>query len=236
MTMAASEIWPPAYTVRISSRAKCARLRVLPGKGLEVVLPRNLDPATATEIVERHRDWVCKTLEKVCGKDAHNTSAHTVPQWIHLDGGADARQTVCKGETATDAARAVTLRAARHDTRAAAKELQEWARQYAIRALGNETALLADRHEMPYSALRFRRQKSRWGSCTANGALSLNICLIFLPLDLARHVIMHELAHTRHMNHGQGFWKALFAMEPDALKLDRRLRTAWRFVPEWMWM
>jgi len=84
--------------------------------------------------------------------------------------------------------------------------------------------------------VRFRRQKSRWGSCTAKGALNLNTCLVFLPTELARHIILHELAHTKHLNHGQGFWKLLFSMEENALALDKRLRRAWRHVPEWMWL
>lgn len=236
MTVTVPAGWPPAYTVRISPRAKYARLRVLPGKGLEVVLPRTLDPATATGIVEKHKDWVCKTLQRVCGQNGLEEPDGSAPHWLRLGGGTDVREVVCAGETAANPANAVFARAARHEQQAVARELQDWTRHYAAKVLGDETAKLAAGHKLPYSALRFRRQKSRWGSCTARGALSLNVCLVFLPPGLARHVIMHELAHTRHMNHGQGFWKTLFAMEPDALKQDKRLRTAWRFVPEWMWL
>lgn len=223
--------WPPVFSVRVSLRAKYPRLRVLPGKGLEVVLPRNMRPETAITMVERHEEWVRKTLKTLSAAPARTT---TVPEFVSLRGGAERRAVVCHGEDAPDVD-AIRLRTERAHTTAALRELQVWIRRHAALVLGGETETLARRHALPYAALRFRRQKSRWGSCSSRGALSLNTCLVFLPEELARHVILHELAHTRHMNHGQTFWKALFAMEPDALKLDKRLRGAWRFVPDWIW-
>ena len=231
--MTESPAWPPAFSVRVSPRAKYARLRVLPGKGLEVVLPRNARPETARDIVERHREWVCKTLDRVCGT-APAAPTGRLPDRVAFHGGSVIRAVVYKGETPPEAD-VILLRAARENPVAALGELQDWTRRYAATVLGAEAEALARRHGLPYASLRFRRQKSRWGSCTAQKALSLNTCLVFLPLELARHVIAHELAHTRHMDHGQGFWKTLFAMEPDALKLDKRLRAAWRFVPAWIW-
>ena len=226
--------WPPAYAVRVSARAKYARLRVLPGAGLEVVLPRHMRPESATDIVERHKDWICKTLNRVCGEDEAAGKTETVPFRIALRGGTEEYAVVCKGETPGDDP-CVMLRASRGDATSALRELREWTRAYAARIIGGETAALAATHGLAYTSLRFRRQKSRWGSCTAKGGLSLNTCLIFLPPEMARLVVLHELAHTRHMDHGQGFWKTLFAMEPNALKLDKRLRSAWRFVPPWIW-
>lgn len=221
--------WPPAYTVRVSSRAKHPRLRVLPGAGLEVVLPRTMSPNTAPELVDRHRDWIAKTLEKVCGGEEN-----AVPCSVALHGGADTRHVVCAGE-AFAGENSVLLRARRDDVAAALRELRLWTREHAGRVLMRQTATLAGECGLTYTDLRVRRQKSRWGSCSAKGCLSLNTCLVFLPPALARHVILHELAHTRHMNHGQEFWKLLFSMEPEALKLDRRLRSAWKFVPSWIW-
>lgn len=226
--------WPPDYVVRVSAKAKYPRLRVLPGTGLEVVLPRHMRPESATDIVQRHRDWICKTLNRVCGEDETAGKAEPVPFRIALRGGTEERAVACKGEAPGEGP-CVMLRAARDDTATALRELREWTRAHAARVIGDETATLAEAHGLPYVSLRFRRQKSRWGSCTAKGGLSLNTCLIFLPPELSRLVVLHELAHTRHMDHGQGFWKTLFAMEPNALKLDKRLRSAWRHVPPWIW-
>ena len=226
--------WPPQYSVRVSKKAKYARLRVLPHSGLEVVLPYRLPQKTAADIVEKHKAWICKTLSTVDIQD-HTLQQHC-PQSILLNGDTTTFSVfygTC-GRPETDTA--VYIRARQEDTAAAVKELQEWVREYANKTLGARVFALAARHGMLYSDCRFRRQKSRWGSCTASGSLSLNTCLVFLPEALANHVILHELAHTRHMNHGEDFWKTLFAMEPQALTLDKQLRRAWRYVPGWIWL
>lgn len=226
--------WPPAYAVRVSLKAKHPRLRVLPGSGLEVVLPRHIRPETATVIVERHKDWIRKTLDRVCGNAASIAPQEAVPAAVAFRGGKDERPVVCRGE-ATETENAIHLRASRGDASGALRELRDQVRRHAALILEEELSTLSAEYALPYASVRFRRQRSRWGSCTARGALNLNTCLVFVPPELARHVLLHELAHTRHMNHGQGFWKLLFAMEPDALKLDKRLRTSWRYVPSWIW-
>ncbi|CAK7029991.1 MAG: hypothetical protein DELT_02741 [Desulfovibrio sp.] len=230
--------WPPPFTVRISKRAKYARLRVSPGKGLEVVLPHKLRNLDAIDIVERHKDWVEKTL---CRFEANmREPAPTVPETVSFHGG-EAIFPVLYGQRKTvlinpvSGEGALHVAAPREDRAAALAALQRLTREYAYTALGPHVATIAQDHALTYTALRFRRQKSRWGSCSAKGSLSLNTCLVFLPQELARFVIMHELAHTKHMNHGQNFWKLLFSMEEKALALDKRLRAAWKYVPHWIW-
>lgn len=232
--------WPPPFTVRVSTRARYARLRVSPGKGLEVVLPHKLRDVSALEIdvsaleiVERHKNWVQKTL---CRFTAELPVPSPGPlDAIFLRGGTLTFPLVYgRPETALING-ALHLRAGKGEADKAAALLRTFVRAYAYEILGGETARIAAEHGLGYTDLRFRRQKSRWGSCTARGALSLNTCLVFIPEDLARFVIMHELAHTKHMNHGQGFWRLLFGMEAKALALDKRLRTAWKYVPRWMW-
>lgn len=226
--------WPPPFVVRVSAKARCARLRALPGDGLEVVIPHGVDPAVAADIVEKHKDWVLSALKRVCGEST--AGPQPLPQVVPLHGGVVRLPVTYGCRNASPPDEGVVIKVEQENRLAAAKELQTWARGYAARVLGQETASLAGKHGMTFSQLRFRRQKSRWGSCTASGALSLNTCLIFLPQELSRYVIMHELAHTRHCNHGSEFWKTLFAMEPNALALDKRLRSAWRFVPNWIWL
>ena len=95
---------------------------------------------------------------------------------------------------------------------------------------------LANEHGFAYSGLGIRFQRSRWGSCSAKGNISLNACLIFLPERLTRHILLHELCHTRQLNHSPEFWKQLFAVAPDALAHDKAMRHAWRHVPAWVFV
>lgn len=229
-----SPAWPPPFAVRVSKRAKYARLRVSPANGLEVVLPHKLRNSSAIDIVERHREWVEKTLCRFNQETSGNQEE--LPETILLHGG-KLSLAAQYGHSKTAMVNDVLhIAAAKTEEKKAATCLQVFAREYAYATLGEETARIAADHGLPYTGLRFRRQKSRWGSCTAKGSLSLNTCLVFLPEELARLVIMHELAHTKHMNHGQGFWKLLFSMEEKALALDKRLRSAWKYVPQWVWL
>ena len=68
---------------------------------------------------------------------------------------------------------------------------------------------LAKKHGLSYSGVKIRRMKTRWGSCTAKDSINLNSWLIMLPEYLSDYVILHELVHTLHRDHGPGFWKAL---------------------------
>jgi predicted metal-dependent hydrolase len=68
---------------------------------------------------------------------------------------------------------------------------------------------LAQMHGLRFSGVKVRRMKSRWGSCTAKNGINLNSWLMMLPEYLSDYVILHELAHTRHRDHGLQFWEYL---------------------------
>ena len=79
-----------------------------------------------------------------------------------------------------------------------------------------------------------RCQKTRWGSYSTKGTISLNAQLLFLPERLVRYVLAHELCHAVHANHSPSFWRLLQTHEPDADRLRTELRAARRFVPGWI--
>jgi len=68
---------------------------------------------------------------------------------------------------------------------------------------------LAERHGFTYHKVSIRNQRTRWGSCSGKGNISLNMKLVVLPPELFDYVILHELVHTRVHNHSRKFWKEL---------------------------
>ena len=91
--------------------------------------------------------------------------------------------------------------------------------------LSMRTKVLSDEVSLSCKKLRIGNQRSRWGSCSEKGTISLNWRLILLKYELANYIIFHELAHLKHLNHSKEFWEFLSVICPDALSLDTQLKT-----------
>lgn len=274
----------PEHSIRQSGRARRVSLRVLPGKGLEVVLPRNVDPACVPAILARNRTWIDKALRRVL--NGRCPEGDVLPEAFAIKGGREIillHRTLPPGVKAvkarrvreidvpvgtpghaadpaaflspvrgTEAGRARPGRPALSLTSPAPRErhvlvpdgepetarrlLKEWIRGQASAWLGPMLEEVAATEGFSHAGAGFRFQKSRWGSCSARGRISLNACLLFLPEHLARYILLHELCHTRELNHSPAFWKHVFAVDPDALAKDKAMRAAWKYVPGWVWM
>jgi hypothetical protein len=81
--------------------------------------------------------------------------------------------------------------------------------------------LIADKYGFSYTGLNLKPMKSRWGSCNSEKKITLNIYLLMLPWNLIDYVLLHELAHTKHLHHGPAFWNSISQVMPD-FKLRRK--------------
>jgi len=102
-----------------------------------------------------------------------------------------------------------TIRRHETESRALADFSASIDRSKARQQLTGRLNMLAKEHGFRFNKIYIRRQKTRWGSCSRNGNISLNIKLMLLPEDLVDYVILHELVHTRVHNHGKRFWEEL---------------------------
>lgn len=86
--------------------------------------------------------------------------------------------------------------------------LRKDAKQY----LPNRTYELAKRFEFTYSDVKIQSSTTRWGSCSGKKNINLTLYLMLLPMHLIDYVILHELCHTREMNHSSKFWGEMDAV------------------------
>lgn len=80
-------------------------------------------------------------------------------------------------------------------------------KQEAKRLLPDRTKQLAQKHGFSLSAVKIQSSKSRWGSCSQRKSINLSYYLLLTPVHLIDYVILHELCHTKEMNHGVNFWR-----------------------------
>ena len=83
---------------------------------------------------------------------------------------------------------------------------------------------LADKFDFTFSSVRFTHASSRWGSCNDKQAISLNIALMNLPFELIDYVLLHELSHTKHLNHSAAFWAEVARTDPSYLQHRKQLK------------
>lgn len=85
-------------------------------------------------------------------------------------------------------------------------------------------AYYADIMGIAYGRITMRNQKTRWGSCSSDGNLNFNCRLLFVPKELVDYVVVHELAHRRHMDHSPAFWQEVEKYMPDYRERRKQLK------------
>jgi hypothetical protein len=223
------------WQLRVSRRARYARLRILPFGGLEVVIPTRFPRNQVAGLIAQHADWAKQQL----ARQARLRSAISLPSTlllafdnsstpIHYHGTALPMQ----GDLfAGSEIEHIDIYAS--EQRDAIRELRRWIRRRARLILPPLLDRVSGQTGLGYNRFSIRSQKSRWGSCSSRGSISLNDQLLFVPPDVVEYLMIHELCHTRHLNHSPAFWKLLQSHCPDYRGHEKLLGQSRDLVPDW---
>ena len=230
----------PDHTIRPSTRAKTARLTISPRDGLVVVIPKGFNRRRIPALLQDKRRWIDRHLQAVERHRLLRRATEALPERIALRA-VDREWSVAYRPTTSAA---VTVRAAGLDALSltGATDDDALARQALLRCLRRKVhdhlvpqlRALADETGLPFGRARAAMQRTLWASCSRRGTISLNLKLLFLPGDLVRYVLVHELCHTACPDHSPRFWALLARHQSDLADRRRRLKNAWRYVPTWV--
>ncbi len=228
------------YTVRMSRRARRARIVVRPDMSVEVVLPQGFSDHHAAGFVREKKGWIERSLRRFSDLDTSCTAAgyDPFPQSIRLDA-VGMELPVTYQKTASDRIRVFELEEGLYlkghtdDADQVRIALQGWLKQKAKELLPPMLEKLAVQFGYRYQKLTIRLQKSRWGSCSRAGSISLNAKLLLLPPHLCRYVMLHELAHLKYLNHSRRFWAEVERTDSDYQSHIRDMRNVAARVHGW---
>jgi hypothetical protein len=230
----ATTVAEQSYALRVSSRARRVQLRVRPYVGLEVVVPKRFPRNQIGRILQQHQSWIIAQLNK----HASSMTPPDPPDTIDLAlTGERYPIEYCRAPRTNIRQESGQLRLMTPDSNPSLDEvtglLRGWVRQRAREWLPTRLTQLADEFGFEYKRTTIRSQKSRWGSCSSKGTISLNDQLLFLPPDTVDYLLIHELCHTRHMNHSAAFWRLVERCMPGYQIHDQLINRAKEKVPQW---
>lgn len=228
----------PEYSVRVSSRTRKMWLRVSRWGRIEVVVPKRHSARAITEFVAENREWIKRALADF--KREYGAAPRMVlPTRIVL------RAT---GQTWTVQVRkrpgppslkehpdnCLVLTMDHVDPAVWAPLLRRWLQHHAREELVPWLQAVASELGSRVRRVQVRGQRTRWGSCSDRGTISINYSLLFLPPRLVRYLFIHELCHLRCMDHSPRFWALVAEHSPNWKRLDRDLHNGRRLVPDWL--
>jgi predicted metal-dependent hydrolase len=229
--------WPLVYKVRVSQRARNVNLKFCRSNGLEVVVPKNFNIKKVPQILEKHRVWIERVQTKI---ENVQLPANPLPENIYLP----ALPQIWQIHYLPTAASVLYLKPTSenqllisgclNNVEEVKKLLCKWLKRLAANYLFPKLKQLSELYNLPYAKVSIRYSQTHWGSCSAKKNISLSPHLLFIEPVLVEHVLLHELCHTKVLNHSKNFWQLLKSVNPDCHDLRKQLREAQYKIPPWL--
>lgn len=204
---------PIPLTLVSNRRARRYVLRLRPDGSARVTIPRGGSAIEARRFVRRNRQWLERQYRRMSARPTRprewliGTEILLRGEPVKIEARPEEEQGLIRfgGEVLAVANPGADLRSAveEHLWRLAAKELPPRVLEF------------ASLHQLPVRRITVRNQKSRWGSCSRKGTISLNWRLIQAPAFVRDYLVVHEIMHLKEMNHSSRFWSEVERACPD---------------------
>ena len=207
----------------IRSKRKTIALVVERDGSVTVRAPLRMSAYRIDEFIEKHANWVAKKqleMQSIIPEQPRKYEAGEsflyLGQTYRLEIIGDAKRKLVLDNG--------TFKLAEKELNNAEAVFHNWYRKQAARIIGERVAFFAQELAVQVNSIRITSAHTRWGSCSAKGALSFSWRLLMTPLDVIDYVVVHELAHTIHHNHSARFWKLVEKWMPDYRERRKQLK------------
>ncbi len=216
--------WKHGITVQMIRQPRARRylLRLRAGDQARLVIPRGGSQAEALRFLERSEAWLLDQMSRERNQN-HVQQPWTAGTRILFRGEEVPLRVENTGEglQLCFSDQKIPLSDVLPDYRSL---VRDYLRQLARRELHDRTMELARVHSITIHRVTVRAQKTRWGSCSIRGTISLNWRLIQASPRVSDYLIIHELMHRREMNHSTRFWKLVANACPDYRLAEQELK------------
>ncbi len=208
------------YLVRFT-RCKTIAIEVCPDQAVLVTAPEGSEPSVIETVLHKRANWIVKQQQRFSQYTPWDVPQAYVSGESYRYLGRQYRLKVIEGKPigVKDARSLLFVTVAdKHNSKQVQMVLERWYRERAKQIFQErlEVCLPRIQHfEIPTPPLTVRVMKTRWGSCSAAGLVTLNIRLIQTPTDCIDYVLLHELCHLKELNHSKRYYHLLDQVLPD---------------------
>jgi len=225
--------------IRRSLRAKRLRVSISPVGNIEVVAPKNVSTRDVQHFISSKYNWISHKKQQIESRRSAELndampSAVLLPaineQWeiIYNQG---SLKTGIQEKVVTNRD---VLRLNIENEDQVHQLLKRWLTQKAVSTLLPWLKKISTETGLDYSAASVRGQKTRWASCSSRKNISLNRCMLFLKPQQVRYLMVHELCHTKQMNHSRRFWDLVGQHVPDYRLQEKIVNETCYQLPRWV--
>jgi len=232
-------LFNPPYMLIQSLRAKSVRLKICRINGLQLVVPRRFNKQKIPDILHKNQKWILRNWHHISANTSSDQKT-ALPQELDLLFLNEKWQIQYYPQEINNILleiqenHIIKITGNTQDYKLVITALKKHLKQKARKYLMAKLDQLCQTTQLSYSALSIRDTQSRWGSCSAKKRISLNFKLLFLPPDIVEYVLIHELCHTRHLNHSTHFWQLVERFCPKYLEMRQKLKKISFSLPLWL--